>query len=110
MSPFIKAAISTLDPLEQKVLNYRYGIGGTEPMTYISLSNKLGIPLNEVKRIRNDAMEKLSENISPALIPLDLIKLYAGEDVPAEHLLKTDIPLSQINEILLDAERDYLWI
>ena len=106
MTPFVKAAISTLDPLERKVLNYRYGIGGVEPMTYISLSCKLGIPLIKVKRIRDDAIEKLRENISSTLIPLDLIKLYAGEDVPVEHLFKTDIPLSQINEILLDAERD----
>ncbi|MCI8501290.1 MAG: helix-turn-helix domain-containing protein, partial [Oscillospiraceae bacterium] len=48
-------------PREQRIILFRYGIGGRKPLTQREVAVKLGISRSYVSRIEKKALEKLQK-------------------------------------------------
>ncbi len=61
----LRKALKTLEPREQEILVYRYGLHGAEPQTQREVANRLHISRSYVSRIEKKALEKLREQFEP---------------------------------------------
>lgn len=57
----LRSAVSVLSARELKIIQMRYGLGNTKPLTQKEIAEKLGISRSYVSRIEKKAIEKLRE-------------------------------------------------
>ena len=58
----LHSAILKLEPREQEIITYRYGLHGGEPQTQREVASRLHISRSYVSRIEKKALEKLRES------------------------------------------------
>jgi RNA polymerase primary sigma factor len=61
--------ISALEPREQKVLAYRYGLDGQSPLTLMEVGRRLGVTREWVRKIEQKALRKLIQQMVPDDLP-----------------------------------------
>ena len=94
-------AIKTLLPEEQKVLTYRYGLGGTKVISYKEIAKQMGISIEKVRKYRHDAIRKLKykatvRNTFKEYINDEEEKLRNSTQVA---LVQSDLATSMLDEI-----------
>jgi RNA polymerase primary sigma factor len=55
-------ALASLDPIERRLLELRFGLGGGEPASIERCASELEISRDRVRRLERDALEQLSRN------------------------------------------------
>ena len=60
----IEQIISVLPSREEKVIRFRFGLEGSEPMTLEEIGKKLGLTRERVRQIEEKAIEKLRKDIN----------------------------------------------
>jgi RNA polymerase primary sigma factor len=58
----LRRAVARLPELERRVVELRYGFGGTEPMTLAQAGRELGLSPERVREVELDALELLAVN------------------------------------------------
>jgi RNA polymerase primary sigma factor len=64
----VRVAVDGLPESERRVIEARYGLDGTEPLTLAETRRRLGLPRNEVSRLEQQALRRLSQE--PVLVAL----------------------------------------
>lgn len=59
----LRDALRQLEPREQEIITYRYGLHGGEPQTQREVASRLHISRSYVSRIEKKALEKLREGV-----------------------------------------------
>ena len=60
----IEQLISVLPSREEKVIRFRYGLEGSEPMTLEEIGNRLGLTRERVRQIEEKAIEHLRKEVN----------------------------------------------
>jgi RNA polymerase primary sigma factor len=55
----IESWLKTLSPAERRVISYRYGLGGREPMTLDAIGKVMGVTRERIRQIENKSLLKL---------------------------------------------------
>jgi RNA polymerase sigma factor (sigma-70 family) len=55
----IESWLKTLSPAERRVISYRYGLGGQEPMTLDAIGKVMGVTRERIRQIENKSLLKL---------------------------------------------------
>jgi RNA polymerase primary sigma factor len=59
------AGLASLDPREQQIIRWRYGLDGEEPLTLRAIANLLDVSSERVRQIEQRAMRKLRRGCQP---------------------------------------------
>ena len=65
----LKAAMASLNPLEQKILQMRFGFETGFPLTLESVSCHLGKTKERIRQIQNQAIQKLKNQLTKSFAP-----------------------------------------
>ena len=60
--PALERALATLDPLQRKILELRFGLTGEEPVTIREVAEKLDVARDRVRKLERTALEQLARN------------------------------------------------
>jgi RNA polymerase primary sigma factor len=60
--PALERALATLDPLQRKILELRFGLTGDEPVTIREVAEKLDVARDRVRKLERMALEQLARN------------------------------------------------
>ena len=64
----VDRVLGTLNPREQKVLSYYYGLEGEQDLTYEEIGNRLGLTRERVRQIKDKAIRKLKKGSNKKLL------------------------------------------
>ncbi|MDO5446443.1 MAG: RNA polymerase sigma factor RpoD/SigA [Prevotellaceae bacterium] len=70
----VDRVLSTLNPREQKVLSYFYGLEDEQDLTYEEIGNRLGLTRERVRQIKDKAIRKLKKGSNK-----NLLKSFLGK-------------------------------
>ena len=59
----IHEMVATLDPREQTILRYRFGLDGDEEKTLEDVGDKFGVTRERIRQIQEGALKKLRKKI-----------------------------------------------
>jgi len=59
----VAAAVCTLKPREQMIINARFGLNNQNPLTLVELGTKMGFTRERIRQIQNSALKKLRKRI-----------------------------------------------
>jgi RNA polymerase primary sigma factor len=62
LSDRLHKALKTLDPRDEKILTWRYGLDGTENQTLDEIGKRLNISKERVRQIEERAMAKIRDS------------------------------------------------
>ncbi len=67
----IESWLETLSPNERRVISYRYGLGGREPMTLDAIGKVMGVTRERIRQIENKSLLKLRRIIRKKAIAFE---------------------------------------
>lgn len=95
-------SIGTLLPEEIQVLQYRYGLAGTETISYKEIAKEMNISIEKVRKYRHDAIRKLRHKAQMRNVFRDYI--YDGENNSINETDVSFIPEELANNMMKEIE------